>query len=111
MTLQSGEIFYPGVDDSVADVQARATISDLIDAIVELVTNCDDSYLKLEQSGENPSGKIEILIKRTKDGQLKELRISDEAGGISPKKFENILRYGKNTSAIYEGKDVRGFFG
>jgi len=111
MTLKSGETFYPGVEDSVAAVQAKATISDLIDAIVELVTNSDDSYSELEQSGENPSGNIEISIKRTKDGKLEELKISDEAAGINPGKFENIIRYGKNTSAFYEGKSVRGFFG
>ena len=45
MVLKKGEIFHPGIEDEVALEQAKGTISNIIDAIVELVTNCDDSYI------------------------------------------------------------------
>jgi len=71
----------------------------------------NNSYSSIEQEGGNPSGKIEIYIKRTKGNELLELTVTDDALGMTPEKLEKIIRYGKKTSGIYEGKSVRGFFG
>ena len=109
--LKKGEQLFPGVEDEVALEQAKGTISNLYDAIVELVTNSDDSYASIEQEGKSTSGKIEISIKKLKGRKLKELLVKDEASGMTPEKLEKVIRYGKKTSDFYEGKSVRGFFG
>ncbi len=111
MVLKRGEQIFPGLEDEVALEQAKGTISNLVDAVVELVTNSDDSYLSIEQDGGNPSGKVEIYIKKAKENKLLELTVTDEALGMTPEKLEKIIRYGKKTSDIYAGKSVRGFFG
>jgi hypothetical protein len=111
MVLKKGEILHPGIDDEVALEQAKGTISNIIDALVELVTNCDDSYLSLENEGITPSGKIDIYIDRKKGGKLKQLKIIDEAAGMTPDKIEEIMCYGKRTSKIFIGINVRGLFG
>lgn len=110
MALKKGEQIFPGLEDEVALEQAKGTISNLYDAIVELVTNSDDSYSSLEQEGKNVSGKIEIFVKK-KGRKLLELSLNDEALGMTPEKLENIIRYGKKTSDLFSGKNVRGFFG
>jgi hypothetical protein len=111
MTLMKGEILHPGIEDEVALEQAKGTISNIIDATVELITNSDDSYIYLEKEGSNISGKIELSIDRKKGGKLKQLKIIDEAAGMSPEKIEEIMCYGKRTSKIYSGINVRGLFG
>lgn len=111
MVLKEGESIFPGVSDRVAYDQAGGSITNLIDAIVELITNSDDSYLSLEQDGKNLSGVINISIKRTRKGKLNQLIIEDEASGMSSNKIEEIIKYGQQTSEMYSGKTVRGFFG
>ena len=51
---------------------AKAAIQHFSDAIVELVTNSDDSYKRLEENGEKHSGKIEIYVSREKGGRVEE---------------------------------------
>lgn len=111
MTLKKGEQIFPGLEDEVALEQAKGTISNLYDAIVELVTNSDDSYSSLEQEGRVVSGKIEIFVKKQKGKKLLELTVKDQASGMPPEKLEKVIRYGKKTSDIFVGKSVRGFFG
>ena len=111
MALKKGEQIFPGLEDEVALEQAKGTISSLYDAIVELVTNSDDSYSSMEQEEKNVSGKIEIYVKRIKGRKLLELAVYDEALGMTPEKLENVIRYGKKTSDLFIGKNVRGFFG
>jgi len=45
MVLKKGEQIFPGLEDEVALEQAKGTISNLVDAVVELVTNSDDRAL------------------------------------------------------------------
>jgi len=111
MDIKKGEIIYPGVDDRVALVQAEQTISDVVDAVVELVTNSDDSYSSLEEEGKECSGLIQIQIKRRKGGKLQELIITDNAAGMSSEKIIEVFKYGTKTSEFYRGKNVRGLFG
>jgi len=111
MELKKGETIYPGIEEEVALEQAKGTISNVIDAVIELTTNSDDSYLSLENEGLDFSGDINIYIERQKGGSLLELRVSDEATGMKPEVIKKILCYGKRTSKIYEGINVRGFFG
>jgi hypothetical protein len=91
--------------------QAEATIQNLIDAVVELVTNCDDSYSRLEGVGKNLSGKIEIYVSREKGGRCKEFKIRDHAEGMTKEKLEKAIGYGEESSGFIEGKTVRGLLG
>jgi hypothetical protein len=91
--------------------QAEATIQHLIDAVVELVTNCDDSYKRLEDNGKHLSGKIELYVSREKGGRCKEFKIKDYAQGMDRKKLETAIEYGGETSGFVEGKSVRGLLG
>jgi hypothetical protein len=111
MTIGKGEKIYPGIEEEVAVIQAHGTISNIFDALVELITNSDDSYRLLEYEGKKHTGKIDILIKKSKQGFCESIKVKDEANGISPEKIKEIFCYGKPTSGLYQGKSVRGFFG
>jgi hypothetical protein len=91
--------------------QALAVVQTLMDAIVELVTNSDDSYTRLEKKNIEYSGKIEIYITREKGGKCTEFKIRDYAEGMSRDKIEKAIEYGGTTSEFTEGQSVRGLLG
>lgn len=95
----------------VKEQQAKLTIKTIVDAIVELVTNSDDSYRKLEKKGEEPCGIIEIYVNRKKGGICERLTVKDYAEGMTNKKLEEALEYGGETSGFLAGESVRGIFG
>lgn len=79
----------------------------VIRALVELITNADDSYIRL---GNKQHGDIEILYK--KDGYCGIFAVRDYAEGMSVDEVENNFNaYGKSTSGMKIGKGVRGYFG
>ena len=82
--------------------------NDFMKGLVEIVTNSDDSYCKLERLGKTTSGKIDItLIRRTKTGRSL-LRVRDLAEGMDSDRMEQVLgNYGSQTS----GEGARGVFG
>ncbi|EKD27731.1 MAG: hypothetical protein ACD_79C00601G0004 [uncultured bacterium] len=90
---------------------AKATVKNLIDGVVELITNSDDSYCELEESGDTISGKIEIYVNRMRGGICKTLIIKDYAEGMTEIELIKALEFGGETSGFYSGKNVRGFFG
>src|SRR3990167_7855516 len=90
---------------------AESTIGSVFDAVVELVTNSDDSYLKLEQDGEVVTGRIDIYLTRGHGGQCKELIVSDEASGMGFSDLRKAIEFSGETSGFKEGRSVRGFFG
>ena len=90
---------------------ADSTIVNVFDAIVELVTNSDDSYLKLEQDGKISSGRIDIYLTRGPRGQCTELVVSDEASGMGYSDLKKAIEFSGETSGFKEGRGVRGFFG
>jgi len=91
--------------------QAEATIQSLIDAVVELVTNSDDSYSRLENAGIPTSGRINIYVNRESGGKCKKCIIRDFAEGMSKKQLEKAISYGEDSSQFIEGKKVRGLLG
>ncbi|PIP24115.1 MAG: hypothetical protein COX35_02590, partial [Candidatus Nealsonbacteria bacterium CG23_combo_of_CG06-09_8_20_14_all_37_18] len=91
--------------------QAEATIQSLIDAVVELVTNSDDSYIRLESEEKKHTGQIEIYVSREKGGRVKEFYIKDFAEGMSKEDLEKAIAYGEEISGFIEGKSVRGLLG
>lgn len=88
-----------------------ATIRSFPDAIVELVTNCDDSYRRLEEKNVAGSGEIKLFIKRLKGGRCEELQAIDFAEGMGKNQLEEALVFGGETSGFEKDKSVRGLFG
>ncbi len=91
--------------------QAEANIQSLIDAVVELVTNSDDSYIGLESEGKKHTGQIEIYVSREKGGRVNEFYIKDFAEGMSKEDLEKAIAFGEEASKFFEGKSVRGLLG
>ena len=83
-----------------------------IRALVELITNSDDSYCDLEDLSNKPSGVIEVHYK--KEGYSCHFVVRDEAEGMSKEEIENSFgkkSYGAATSGLKEGRRRRGYFG
>lgn len=82
----------------------------VIRALVELITNSDDSYIRLEEGGKFSLGTIEILYKKV--GRDCIFAVRDNAEGMSYEEVEqNYTKYGAATSGLKSGKKVRGYFG
>jgi hypothetical protein len=96
------------IDDSIVKTLSIATIKNLVDGVVELVTNSDDSYKRIEESGNNVSGKIEIYVNREKGGICKKFIIKDYAEGMTGEELEKALIFAGKTKT---GKSIRGLFG
>ncbi len=88
-----------------------ATIKNVIDGIVELITNCDDSYRNLEKKGVKINGLIEIYVNRKKGGICEKLCIKDYAQGMTKDKLEEAIEFAGETSGFLSGESVRGLFG
>ncbi|MBL7075730.1 ATP-binding protein [candidate division KSB1 bacterium] len=87
------------------------TIRNLVDAIVELVTNSDDSYKRLEEKGIKVKGEIKIYIRRLKYGKCERLEVLDFAEGMDKEDLKKALKFAAETSGFEKGKSVRGLFG
>ena len=99
------------INPRIVEQMARGTIKSLVDAVVELVTNCDDSYRRLEHLGYETSGKIVIEVARKKGGIPEYLIVKDYAEGMTKEELERALEFGSETSGFESGRSVRGFFG
>ncbi len=83
---------------------AKLAIRDVYDAIVELVTNCDDRY-QILQTG----GRVEIELGRQGKGRPSILRVRDFADGMTTNQMNRKLgRIGGRVSGLEEGYAVRG---
>jgi hypothetical protein len=98
-------------DDRHTSRRMRSAIQgNVIRALVELVTNSDDSYTRLESEGKTINKKIEIEYQKTSYNC--EFTVRDYAEGMSIDDVKNgFTKYGAATSGLKEGKRVRGFFG
>lgn len=97
--------------DRVALQQADQAIrKDVLRALVEIVTNCNDSYARLEDAGMPADGRIIIEIHRKHRNSL--IRVRDFAEGMSNRRMDKVVgTYGEATSGIKEDKHVRGMWG
>jgi hypothetical protein len=103
---------YPlPIEPNIIGQMAAATIKSLVDAIVELTTNSDDSYRRLEQDGRSHSGQIWIRVTREKGNKCKFLEVADQAEGMDSSGLKNAIRFSGSTSGLTQGKSVRGLFG
>ena len=95
--------------DTVRSIKT-AMQGSVIRAIVELITNSDDSYKRLEGDNEPHKGIIEVLYK--KEGYRGLFAVRDSAAGMSREDVEEGFEtYGELTSGMKAGKSVRGYFG
>src|SRR3989337_2032919 len=98
------------VNPRIVDQMAKATIKSLIDAVVELITNSDDSYRRFE-GRHNLFGKIEVFVSREKGGRCKEFKVLDHAEGMTREELEKAAEFAGEASGFERGRSVRGFFG
>jgi hypothetical protein len=98
--------------DSRIQIQlSYGTIRYLYDAVVELVTNSDDSYKRLEEEGNSTKGEIKIRVRRLKGGRCDILEVIDFAEGMDKEQLKKALKFAGEASGFEEGKSVRGLFG
>jgi hypothetical protein len=97
--------------DRLAVQQADQAIrKDVVRALVELVTNVDDSYHRLEDAGTTTTGRIIIEVQRRYSDSL--LRVRDNAEGLTGDDMDvKVGHYGEATSGFQEGRSVRGLWG
>ncbi len=83
---------------------------DPVRALVELITNCDDSYKKLEKFSIPNDGKITIKYFRSRNSGR--FIITDHAEGMSSEKMDECVgMYGAETHGFIAGEGGRSFFG
>lgn len=88
----------------------QAIKKDLVRALVELVTNSDDSYRRLENQQISADGRILVEIHRRHRGSV--LRVTDFAEGMDGYALDHAIgTYAGETSGFMGGEPVRGYFG
>ena len=97
--------------DRVAVQQADQAIrKDVVRASVELITNCNDSYQRMEDAGIETTGRITIEVERRHSNSV--LRVADNAEGMTEGDMDTkVGKYGEATSGFKEGRSVRGLWG
>ena len=97
------------VDQRVIDIDSRRFAS-IEKALVELVTNCDDSYSRLEKQDLTASGNITVCYDRHQNGAI--LTVADQSEGMSLERLRSVLSYGGAHSSLSQGETSgRGYFG
>lgn len=97
------------VDQRVIDIDSRRFAS-VEKALVELITNCDDSYSRLEHKNICLDGTISISYERHQNGGV--LSVSDQAEGMNFNRLISVLSYGGAHSLLAAGESGgRGYFG
>ena len=97
------------VDQRVIDIDSRRFAS-IEKALVELITNSDDSYTRLERAGQKVTGRMLVQYERHRRGAL--LTVADQAEGLDFDKACAILSYGGAHSLLAQGMaGGRGYFG
>jgi len=99
------------INPRIVEQLAKTTVKTSVDGIVELVTNCDDSYRRLAEEEEVFSGEIEIYVDRKKGGICENLKVKDYAQGMTKEELQEAIVYASETSGFEKGKSVRGLFG
>lgn len=97
--------------DRVAVQQADQAIrKDVVRALVELITNGNDSYQRMKDAGVTTTGAIVIELERKHSNSV--LRVRDNAEGMTADDLDKkVGRYGEATSGFKEGRSVRGLWG
>jgi hypothetical protein len=89
------------VDQRIINIDSRRFAS-VEKALVELITNCDDSYARLERNRAQVTGHILIKYARHQTGAV--LVVADQAEGMSFAQVCAILTYGGAHSPLAQGE-------
>ncbi len=89
---------------------ALLNIRSILDGLVELITNSDASYTRLEKEGKSPSGLIVVEIMRDSHGQCSQFAVIDYAEGIEKERLEQVITFGGVTETQLD-RSVRALFG
>jgi len=91
----------------------RAMRGDIIRGLVELITNADDSYGRIEDKGKKADGGILIAVERKRKGKNSLIKVYDRAEGmVLEEMVKNLKRIGGLTSGFMETRGrVRGLMG
>lgn len=95
----------------MAKQMSHGTIKTIVEAIVEPVTNSDDSYCDMEDAGMQPSGNIDIHVIRARGGQCEFLAVIDQAAGMDKDKLDKAIVFAGKTSSFHLGRRRRGLLG
>ena len=79
------------VDQRVIDIDSRRFAS-IEKALVELITNSDDSYSRLEKKNISTSGNITVCYDRHQNGAI--LTVSDQSECMPLERLRSVLSYG-----------------
>lgn len=109
-----GQEYSFDYDDRYFLQTAQAAMKgDIIRGLVELITNCDDSYNELEKSGIKPTGIIQVSIERKRKGKNSIIKVLDNAEGMFMNEMVKKLKRigGMKSGFIKSGGQGRGFHG
>ena len=97
--------------DRVALQQADQAIrKDVLRALVEIITNSNDSYSRLVDRGKTASGEIIIDVWRKHKNSV--IRVRDFAEGLDDARMDKVVgTYGEATSGLKDDLHVRGMWG
>jgi hypothetical protein len=94
----------------VKQLSDSAIKKDPVKALVELITNSDDSYRRMERNGLSHTGNIIVEVVRKHKNSV--FRVIDQAEGFDAQTMDDrVGGFGSDTSGLTKGVDVRGFFG
>ena len=104
------------VNARVAVQTGREAVSNPVEALIEIITNCLDSYYRMRVKGikipKDEDDKAEVLIVRKKRGDECIIGVKDWAEGMTAEKLESFIgEYGGKTSGKEGCQSVRGFYG
>jgi len=100
--------------DRVALQQADQAIrKDVLRALVEIITNSNDSYSRLEDAGlQSSEANGEIIIDVLRKHKNSVIRVRDFAEGMDDARMDVVVgTYGEATSGLKEDMHVRGMWG
>ena len=106
-----GDVRDLPIDPQIVSQQAKSTIKSVVDAIVELVTNSDDSYKRIELERLETEGDIAVTVTRERGGACRALEVSDHAEGMDWEALNKAITFAASASGFFQGKTVRGLFG
>ncbi|MFC2081996.1 hypothetical protein ACFLR0_02310, partial [Candidatus Bipolaricaulota bacterium] len=109
MKIREGESREANVGRRYAQLSATHSISDVYDALVEMITNADDSYGHLFRSGGRSKNGGEILIEHcAQRGSPSSITVRDRAEGMDSEKMQEVIY---NIGEYTSDEGDRGFMG
>jgi hypothetical protein len=109
-TVTSAIVRRPLVVAERAILQLASSVvrGDPIKSLVELITNSDDSYRRMDSNHDPSYGRIIVNLDRAGNG----FTVLDFAEGMDGKSMDECVgTYGGEASGIERGHSVRGFYG